>query len=538
MLLSIILNVWEETDVFRFMLQLYSFIYYSKNLYNYYNLIKDSLDGWERGKYTCKRYHKLFSNYNFKQYGFNKSDVEIILAVDSKTKIPIVDEFNKWANKYLTHKQIIYGKYGISTLRNVAVKVCRGKYIIFRDDDDLSAPICRILNQCKELSKIGFGTNDLSYQKFIPAYTDVTELYNYFHYFQKKPTIAIFKDSIKLKNTISSAENPFAVTSTPIDTTNLELDNRASNLSMCGRIFSREAINLIYNTSICNGMEDARSNFLQQRIQHCIYIFKEDKLKQLKKSWNRFKCDEFDETIDNDMRYINLNILCYRNWRVHDLLNKENVNRLDFIFKEALISKASPFFVYVLPSGSYATNSWAWGTVIGALESIRCSGRHVDFTMNDLKHLKTVIEHGVKTTVLDTHARMKMNWIGKANGENVTEYLNYLARHEYIYWFAVTRDAYKYKILEYKLEELRKYLHMLPKHLPRNINADVVKTNLLHPNQLVKVIVNDKKIRLPNDNQTITSKIYFGNVNYTDVPKSNKSILISIIITILLILLI
>ena len=197
MLLSIILNVWEETDVFRFMLQLYSFIYYSKNMYDYYRLIKDCLDGWRRGKYTCKSYHKLFINYNFKQYTFDKSKVEILLAVDHNSKIPIVDVFDKWANKYLTHKQIVYGKYGISTLRNVAIKVCRGDYIIFRDDDDLSSPICRILNQCAELKRLGVGSNNLAYQKFIPSYTDITELYDYFHHFQKKPTIAIFKDSIK-----------------------------------------------------------------------------------------------------------------------------------------------------------------------------------------------------------------------------------------------------------------------------------------------------------------------------------------------------
>ena len=543
MLLSIVINVWPGTDVFRFQLQLLSLLYKTRAIDNYHHLIKEELNGWERNKFDCSDYHQMMRHYGFKRCHYNKKQVEVILAVDGSKRCSVVDIFEDWARINLSNYQIIYGNCnGLSATRNAAMQIFKGKYLIFRDDDDLSAPIRSLLQECRRLDELGVGTNDTTYQKFIPATDHVTELYSFLHSVQRKPVIAVFKNSIKLRNTRSTIHNPFAITKVPIDTTHLKLLRSPSNSSMCGRIFSREAVSLIYNSTICCGMEDARSNFLQQIPQHCIYIMDKGRLNWLRYGWEMFKKHRYTPETLKVITWLNQSIILYRRWRINDPRDYENIERMDRMFKNFYTSMYDPFFVYVLPTGSFANISWSWGTVIGVLEAFRNAHKHLDFTMNDLKHLKSVIEYGIHTEVIDEKQKLNIRWVGSnyiKEGRQLATQLEYISRHKFLFWFASVEQNYVWKILEYKMEEMKKALNKLPKQLHKNAFADTVNVKIMHPNQLITVTVNGKRMRLSNCNQEKTNKLYFGNVAYTDTPNVdwlNYVVIAAIVIALLLML--
>ena len=150
MLLSIVVNAWPGTDKFRFRLQLETFMYDTSNNINYLNLCKELLEGWEKNKFSIPEdnFKSAFEKHQFHKVDFNHNDVEVILAIDTTDGSEIEDIFKSWCNDYDINNQILRAKLGVAGMRNVAMQEYNGEFIIFRDDDDFSASIAKLLKQC------------------------------------------------------------------------------------------------------------------------------------------------------------------------------------------------------------------------------------------------------------------------------------------------------------------------------------------------------------------------------------------------------
>lgn len=511
MLLSIVINAWPGTDKYRFRLQLETLTHDTIDVNNYFLMCKDLLNGWDRNKFEIPsdNFKSTFKQYNFTVANFDSDDVEMILAMDSYDENEIEPIFKSWCDEYnIKNVQVVKSKLGLSGMRNLAMQVFKGKFLIFRDDDDFSASIGKLLNQCRSLNFM--GNKDWSYQANIPSYKIITERWKYFQQYQKKPTIAIMMDGMKLKNTWGSLDNPFSATPTPVDTSKLELVDRSPFISMCTKIFTREAVKLIYNTTCCTGLEDGRSFYLQQLPQHCIWLFEEKQLKWLREQWDEFKrTNKFNAGV----KWLNVNIVTYREWQIKD---KESIDRVDNFFKHNFyISKCRPSFTYVLASGNYSRVNWTYGSIIGTLEAFRNSNRNLDFTIADLKKLKQVITAGIKTTLINTNNTSKVEWINsecKKEGEELARLLTPITNYKYIFWFAVVHNN------EWNMfsSNMMKIKQLLPKINVKPVSGtDIIKDEINHPNSIVLAKVNDKDKELSISNVRKIKNIS-DDTNYTE----------------------
>ena len=519
MLLSIVINAWPGTDLFRFRLQLETLTHDTADVNNYLNLCKDVLNGWDKNKFTIPddKFASIMTKYNFNRTEFDTDNVEVLLAIDAKDKSAIEDEFEDWCSTYSINHKVIRAKLGAAGMRNAALQIYDGDFVIFRDDDDFSASIGKLLNQCKALDFM--GGNSLGYQKQLSRYDIITERWKYFQYNQKKPTIAIMMDGMKLKNTWGSLDNPFSATPTPVDTSTVELVDRAPFTSMCSKIFTREATRLIYNSTCCGSLEDARSHYLQQLPQHCIWLFTEKQLSWLRKEWEMFMRDRSKGNAG--VRWLNMNVISYQEWQIplrnikhHNEVeavqytaNKtkvdENIKRVDSFFKHNFyVSKCAPNFIYVLASGSYSRVSWTYGSVVGALEAFRNSNRMLDFTIADLKQLKKLITSAIKTTLVDTNNVSKLEWLSdqcKKEGTELIKLLTPIVNYRYIFWFGIVHGDWK--MFEDKIKQIRELIWHI--HVKAVDGADTVKDDIKHPNTSVKVTVDgvEKRVSLCNGNK-------------------------------------
>lgn len=323
MLLSIVINAYPGTDLFRFRLSLELYIYSAPSPKNYEKLTRDLLNGWDKGifKIPDDKFESILTSYGFSTQKFNPDNLEVILAMDGSTSdsLKIIREFKDWCSTYSIHQtQIITSdeKRNLSTLRNVAMQTFTGEMLMFRDDDDFSAPFSLLLKQAEILKSEGFGCNDQNYWNKIPAYNHVSELETFFMKHQTKPVIAILVDGMKLKNTWGSKSNPFSQTPVPIDTSTLELVDRPPFSSMSSKIFSRESLKYIYNTACANSLEDARTHYLQVLPQHCIWLFEKERLEWLKKGWTEFKHDDTNKEGIEAVKWLNMNVMTYKHWQI------------------------------------------------------------------------------------------------------------------------------------------------------------------------------------------------------------------------------
>lgn len=465
-ILSVIINAWPGTDLFRFRLQLETLIYRSERKEDYFKLAVDLLGGWEKNKWKVPgdKFKKQLLSHHFHMEKFEPNSVEVILAFDSTTSdSPVVDEFHDWAKNYNCQDRVrvIAEKRGISGMRNLAIAESKGDYVVFRDDDDFSTSITALQRQCASLELMNFGKNgDYTFPRF--RYNHVREYRDAVLRLQKYPTIAILEDSIRIKNTWGTVDNPFSVTPTPVDASTIELVNRPSPTSMCSKIFSRESLRFIRNSESCSTLEDARTHYLQVMVQHCIWLFSKERLA------------EIDNWIENGQQ---------RTATSHWL--KQNVGEYGDRSKY-FVSQCSPSFSYVLAGGSHATNSWSYCTVIAALEALRYSGRNIDFTIKDLKKMKEIICYGIKTKLVDTNCVTRVTSLSPTViPKRLAELFEKLNNYRYLFWFAVVHKTEDWKMIMSTLSEIRKLVVKikLPTELPMK-DADVVKDTPIHPDHL------------------------------------------------------
>lgn len=446
-MLSIVLNTYIGTDLLRFSLLLHTLVYdvnssKHSHSYIYAQLTKNLLNGWAPGIGEQKKSlsHKIVSEMerlNCSRLGFKSDQVEVLLIVDGgngNEPVYLIKEFKRWAQTYKVArtKIVLVPKIGLTACRNIAIKKTTGKFVMFRDDDDYSAPIAKLLEQVYTFASIGAGTNDLSYWTHVPSYNSIQELRHYFEYYQKKPVIAILADGIKIRNGRANNQNPFGRAEFPVKAEEIEVIDRPSRFCMATKIFSRESLYYIHNTLNCTALEDLRTHHLQVLPQHCIWFVRPDMKKRIRRMWRSFVTGK-DFNLE-DMRWFNFVILTYNEWRVpyssiqnlfetpfkkkimEALIQPEGTpiyfgspeignmiercrHANDIIENKLFSSTSSPSFIYVLPTGCYAQTSHAWGTIISAIEACWHSGKVIEFSKEELKWLKCFITKSVYTTV-------------------------------------------------------------------------------------------------------------------------------------------
>ena len=513
MILSVIINAWDGSDIYRFRLQLETFLYRPSDPSKYLDLCKILLDGWEKGKFEIPKdvFENTFENLGFERTRPEACEVEFILALDGvKTEYSkIREEFEKWLIENDFRGSVLSGvKLGVAGMRNLGIQKSVGEFVIFRDDDDFSMDIASILAQCRKLKKMNFGKNK-PYPTPTNQYSHILERRSQMLEFQKYPTIAIFEDEYRLKNTWGSIENPFSKTPTPIDSTTIELIDRPTSTSMCGKIFSRESLRFIYNSPACNSLEDARSHYLQQLSQHCIWLFETSRLNWLRSEWSDFKSSNGRKGLDG-VKWLNLNVLNYHEWQIKintkkknrrtyqnegfdfdtEVVKKYEWRNLDEMFERYFKEKTfkGPNFCYVLPSNSYGSSSWSYCSVVGALEAFRNSYRKVDFTIGDLVKLKEVIQSSISTKLVNTNCVTRVSWVVNSSerGEELARALEGINNYRYIYWFGVVNRREDWGVLEKRLSRIRELVEKLHSSISKkNELADIINDHPIHPNQLI-----------------------------------------------------
>ena len=396
--------------------------------------------------------------------------------------------------------------------RSMAMQAFTSEYIIFRDDDDLNAPISRLLELTHMLDdKRRRKPNPPGYWNAVEreiSSIDINpvELKKLIHKYQRSPTIAVLLATNKYKNTWATPDNPNCITPLPINISTLEEVDRCIPGSMCSKIFSRESLELIYNSPSFGLLEDNRSRYLQEYVQKCLWIWPEDKLNSQRKALDSFKKitlkhEKLQAKAFKDMQKaifeLNINVLVYDDMQIGDFREtKPNRNQIPIweeILDNSIASTYHPLYSYLFPSGNYATLSWSFGAVIALLEQCRQWHRSVEFSIGDLKLLKKIITTGIETKIIDRDCKV--------------EIINHL--HDKIPRFCQalkTIVEYKYLLFngyvhnEDDLEMLIAQLNIIRDDMPRvksyetsgNFQADIVRDEVYHNDQMLEVIVEAK----------------------------------------------
>ena len=473
--ITVVFNVWSGTDAYRFDLHLNSLLHETSDINNYLSLSKKALDGWEKYKFE-KPDPNIFIDNGFSKVELNKevrSNVHFLLAFDGvipEEGHPIVQLFENWIHENgLIGKTIDGISIGVSGMRNIAKCFIETDYMCFKDDDDLGEPITKLYHQCQYLkSEFHMGENE-KYTIPTNIYNNISELKRRMLTLQKRPVIAIIMSGVRIKNTWGSLENPFSTTPTPVDSSTMELVNRPSVTSMCSKIYSVESLRMIENSICCGSLEDARSHFLQILPQHCIWLFEKYKLRELRKGWITH-----DKKV---MKWLRINV---------PLLEGESYSTyFEKYFKEDVSD--SPFYVYVLPSGSYNTMSWSYNSVVAALEAIRWSNRQVHFTIRDLKLLKKVITSSIKTKLVRIDSVTSVKWLGKPSRDamELVKHFEYLNNYKFLYWFGVVHNKGDWNRIIHSIIRIRDLIHSLP--IVEYEGADVIRDRQIHPLTTMRV---------------------------------------------------
>ena len=497
MILSVIINAWSGSDLYRFRLQLETFLYRTAEPSNYLELCRTLLDSWERDSFAIPSdaFRKTFESLSFERVLPSADDVEFILAVDDSAngRAEAVERtFKEWITTNGLNGFIVGGaKLGVAAMRNIGIQRCSGDFVVFRDDDDFSTAIVNLIEQCRQLKKLHFGENK-PYSLPTEHYNHVLEHRSRLLKLQRYPTIAILEDGYRLKNTWGSVSNPFSKTPTPIDVTTIELVDRPSTTSMCSKIFSRESLRMIYNSAACNSLEDARSHFLQQLPQNCIWLFSDERMRWLRDEWSEFKHSNGRSGRDG-VRWLNLNVLNYSQWQIHfDEPASKRWENLDELMMNSFIVKSydGPSFCYVLPSNSYGLSSWSYCSIVGVLEAFRNSHRSVEFTVSDLQRLKDVIESSISTQLINTNCITRVRWLGNASekGELLAQTLERINNYRYIYWYGVVNRKDDWRVLEREVDQIRTLVNSLHSTVnSKTDGTDAVRDTPVHPNQMISL---------------------------------------------------
>lgn len=403
-------------------------------------------------------------------------------------------------------------KSNAGVCRSMAMQAFTSDYIIFRDDDDLNAPISRLL----ELTHI---LDDKRKRKPNPSgyWNDVEreistidinpiELRKLIHKHQRSPTIAVLLATNKYKNTWASSDNPNCITPLPISISTLEEVDRCIPGSMCSKIFSRESLELIYNSPSFGLLEDNRSRYLQEYVQKCLWVWPEDKLNSQRKALDSFKKivlkhEKLQSKAFKDMQRaifdLNINVLIYDNTQIGDFRStKPKANQIQIweeILENSIASTYHPLYSYLFPSGNYGTLSWSFGAVVALLEQCRQWRRSVEFSIGDLKLLKKVITTGIETKILDRDCKVEIISHLHDKIPRLCQALKAIVEYKYLLFNGYVHDEDDLKRLIDQLYIIRDEMSRVKSfETSGNFQADIVRDDVYHNDQMLEVIVEAK----------------------------------------------
>lgn len=403
-------------------------------------------------------------------------------------------------------------KSNAGVCRSMAMQAFTSDYIIFRDDDDLNAPISRLL----ELTHI---LDDKRKRKPNPSgyWNDVEreistidinpiELRKLIHKHQRSPTIAVLLATNKYKNTWASSDNPNCITPLPISISTLEEVDRCIPGSMCSKIFSRESLELIYNSPSFGLLEDNRSRYLQEYVQKCLWVWPEDKLNSQRKALDSFKKivlkhEKLQSKAFKDMQKaifdLNINVLIYDNTQIGDFRStKPKANQIQIweeILENSIASTYHPLYSYLFPSGNYGMLSWSFGAVVALLEQCRQWRRSVEFSIGDLQLLKKVITTGIETKILDRDCKVEIISHLHDKIPRLCQALKTIVEYKYLLFNGFVHDEDDLKRLIDQLYIIRDEMSRLKSfETSGNFQADIVRDDVYHNDQMLEVIVEAK----------------------------------------------
>ena len=426
----------------------------------------------------------------------------------------IIEEiFKGFCNMIGCQWQILHvPKSNAGVCRTMAMQAFTSNYIIFRDDDDLNAPISRLLELThifddkrrrkpnpsgywnaveREISSIDI--NPIELKKLIAKY-------------QRSPTIAVLLATNKYKNTWASPDNPNCITPLPINVSTLEEVDRSIPGSMCSKIFSRESLELIYNSPSFGLLEDNRSRYLQEYVQKCLWIWPEDKLNSQRKALDSFKRltlkrEKLQPKAFKDMQKaifeLNINVLIYDNMQIGDFRdskpNKNQISIWEEVLDNSIASPYHPLYSYLFPSGNYGTLSWSFGAVIALLEQCRQWHRSVDFSIGDLKLLKKIITTGIETKILDRDCKVEIISHLHDKIPRLCQALKTIVEYKYLLFNGYVHNEDDLKRLITQLYIIRDEMpHVKSYETSGNFQADIVRDEVYHNDQMLEVIVEAK----------------------------------------------
>ena len=534
-LLSIAINVWPNTDVYRFMLLLGTYLHRPSCIDDYFH-IAEVLNGWKPRERSVPsdRFESLFIENHFERIIPSKPDeLELILAMDGREEKPVIEPlFVEFCESISVHCQIIHNsKVGVASMRNLAMQTFRGEYLMFRDDDDFSACLEDLYLQALKLKELGLGTNGMDYWKSVMhhEWTDVYQLQRELWKYQRKPVIAMLMTNIRIKNTWGTTDNPFSIVPLPIDTTNARIVDRPSFLAMWSKVFSRESIPLISNSINLGSLEDSRSFYTQEWPQKSFYVFRDEAYSFYINGYHLYRkyingksltSDEFDH-VKRFCYRVNQNILPFKYDQIS--MNRKNPNM-------QMLEKLIPYFInvnvcsgaYVFPSGNYSRNSWTWASLIGVLEAYRSHHKSLEFTTLDLTRAHRFIETSLRTELMNIDCVCKVHALNDDPATvELARLFESIDNYKYIYWTAIVNRKQDWEWFAEKMKRIRELLNMIENKGFKMMNgADTIQEIARHPCESIDVeVIIDGRIdnrRLSLSNSTIVDDVDLLRSNYTD----------------------
>ena len=152
----------------------------------------------------------------------DSSIIEILIVLNGP-RDPYWQELSDFISKYANMKLLFCAERGVSNARNIALKIAKGEYVIFIDDDDLVSP-----NLCRKLLDKG-----------------------------ERHTLVVSKFLSFLDGNFGNFSNDYVTKAFDKTRSNSLLSRRSFLSSSCGKLIHREIIgNRLFDVQLTNS-EDA-----------------------------------------------------------------------------------------------------------------------------------------------------------------------------------------------------------------------------------------------------------------------------------------
>lgn len=413
-------------------------------------------------------------------------------------------------------------KSNAGVCRTMVMQSFSSEYLFFRDDDDLNAPISKLLEithilddkRRRKPNPAGYWNEverEISKQDINPL-----SIKRLLQKYQRSPTIAVLLATNKFKNTWATPDNPNCITPLPIETSTLEDVDRSIPGSMCSKIFSKEALEIVYNSPSFGLLEDNRSRYLQEYTQKCLWVWSPDKFQAQLKGLEAFKkillkheklTSKAFKEMQSSIFELNINVLVYDGTQIGDFrdikANKNHIRAWEEVIENSISSPYHPLYSYLFPSGNYGTLSWSFGAVVALLELCRQFHRDVEFSTGDLRLLKKVITTGIETKIINRDCQVEIINHFKENQTRLCQALKQIVEYKYLLFNGYVHSEKDLEMLLEQLAIIRTEIKKMKSfETEGKFQADEVRDDVYHNDQLLEVIIEEKV----SDKRTSTNK--------------------------------